>query len=174
MKSSTTPRRMAMTQAFEGLTDVLYTNAKIGKPVAELEDSLIPEDAILFKGIWDTGASKTAVSMSVVEKLDLPFIGPVQSKTANGPRTASMYLANIYLQNGVAFTGIEVVDGKLLDVDFLIGMDIIGAGDFAITRSGEKTIVSCQFPHYHRPIDFVKGQPNSLPKRKRMKNPRRK
>ena len=168
MKSlANSPRRMAMTQTFGGLTNVLYTEARIGKPDAEREE------AISFNGLWDTGASQTVVSMETVERLELPFIGPIQSKTANGQRTASRYLANIYLQNGVAFSGIEVVDGKLLDVDFLIGMDIIGAGDFAVTRSGEKTIVSYQVPHYIRSIDFVKGQPSTLPKRTRKKNPRR-
>ena len=50
---------------------------------------------------------------------------------------------------------IEVMSEELTGgFEVLIGMDIIGAGDFAVTNSNGKTVMSYRYPSIER-IDFV-------------------
>lgn len=145
-----------MTQRFNQVVNELYVDVLIGEARSSRVGAAPPKDAHKFIGVWDTGATRTVISNNVVSRLDLSLINKAQMSTVNGIRTANLYLVNIYLQNGVTFEGLEVADGELRDLDFLIGMDIIGAGDFAVTRSNGKTCVSYQVPHGDGPIDFVK------------------
>ena len=150
------PPMKAMTEKFDGTTNVLYTDVLIGEARKIKNERRNPVGAKPFRGVWDTGASRTVISENVVRKLNLSSIDKSETLTANGPRTANVYLVNVYLKNGVAFPGLSVIDGQLVNLDFLIGMDIIGAGDFAITQSKGQTCVSYQIPHGQSPIDFVK------------------
>lgn len=145
-----------MTQRFSVATNVLLTDMLIGEAAQLKPGNAIPSDAVQFSGVWDTGASSTVISENVVNTLNLSSLDKVETKTANGIRIANVYLINVYLNAGVTFPGLRVTDGTLADLDFLIGMDIIGSGDFAVTRSDGKTCVSFQIPHGDGPIDFVK------------------
>jgi hypothetical protein len=68
----------------------------------------------------------------------------------------------LYLPNAIAFqqhSFIEVdeISGeKDGPADLLIGMDIIGQGDFAVTVEQGRTLFSFRFPSY-RSINFVKA-----------------
>ena len=156
MNRSRSPQRKAMTQRFNVATNVLHTDMFIGEAAQLKPRDARPSDAVLFRGVWDTGASSTVISENVVNTLNLSSLDKVETKTANGIRVANVYLINVYLKAGVTFLGLRVTDGTLADLDFLIGMDIIGSGDFAVTRSDSKTCVSFQIPHGDGPIDFVK------------------
>ena len=60
--------------------------------------------------------------------------------TANGRRIAGVYLIGLYLLNDVVFPALPVTDGNLgNDIDVLIGMDVIGSGDFAVIRTAFET-----------------------------------
>ena len=109
---------------------------------------------ISFKAIWDTGATGSVITREVVSKLSLDPIDNTEVHTANGMRDSNVYLVNIGLRNNVAFSGVSVTDGELADCDILIGMDIIGAGDFGVSHSDGKTCMSFQVPS-GRKIDFV-------------------
>ena len=145
-----------MTQRFNQVVNELYLDTLIGEARSIRVGDAPPKDTHQFIGVWDTGATRTVISKDVVSRLGLSLTNKTQMSTVNGMRTANLYLINIYLKNGMVFEGLEVADGELLDLDFLIGMDIIGAGDFAVTRSNGKTCVSYQVPHGDGPIDFVK------------------
>ena len=106
------------------------------------------------KAIWDTGASGSAISKKVIRDLGLSHIDEVENHTANGTRKAKVYLVNIYLPNKVAFSALRVVDGDFHGCDVLVGMDIIGQGDLAITHKFEKTWMTFQIPPSHN-TDYV-------------------
>ncbi len=103
-----------------------------------------------FKGIWDTGATSSVITQKVVEELGLQPIGMTQVSHAHGKTVAEVYLVNISLPNGVAFAGITVTKGDLATNDVLIGMDIIGQGDFAVSNHNNRTTFSYRAPSVER------------------------
>ena len=104
--------------------------------------------------VWDTGATRSVITQNVINALGISKIDEITNYTANGERTAGEYLVNIYLPNNVVFSAIRVIDGDIYDTDALIGMDIIGQGDLAITHKFKKTWMTFQLPSSHS-IDFV-------------------
>jgi hypothetical protein len=75
--------------------------------------------------------------------------------TASGESTTNTYLINLVLQNGVGFAGVQATCCTLTPgIEVLVGMDIIGSGDFAVSCSGGKTLMSFRIPSSKR-IDFV-------------------
>ncbi len=110
---------------------------------------------ISVNAIWDTGATGSVINQEVISVLGLQPIDKQKIYTANGERIAGVYLVNIHLSNGVIFSGLRVTDGDILGSSILIGMDIIGRGDFAVTNHQGKTCMSFQVPSSRR-IDFVK------------------
>jgi hypothetical protein len=84
--------------------------------------------------------------------------------TASGQRTTSVYFVSVFLPNKVVLPQLRVTEGDLPgDTDVLIGMDIIGQGDFAVTNKDGKTVFSFRIPSLDR-IDFVKQKPAELSK----------
>ena len=107
-------------------------------------------------GVWDTGASGSVISPAVVQKLNLSPTGKTKAGTAGGRvNDANTYIVHIFLPNKVVIPGVQVTELPVEGVDALIGMDIIGRGDFAITNSGGHTKLSYQIPSTHD-VDFVK------------------
>ena len=83
-------------------------------------------------------------------------IDRVVAETAGGTYEASSYLVAVHLPNGVVVPAIRVLDSPSIGgADALIGMDIIGHGDLAITNLGGRTCMSFQMPSSWR-IDFAK------------------
>ena len=108
-----------------------------------------------FTAIWDTGATHSVVSQSVVDACALEPIGVQKVYHAQGETgDVPAFLVNIALPNNVGFSGLRVTLGALRGADVLIGMDIIGAGDFAVTHQGGQTKFSFRFPP-QADIDFV-------------------
>lgn len=108
-----------------------------------------------YKGVWDTGATGSAITAKVARELGLKPIGMTKVSTAAGVVDQNEYLVNFYLPNSVAVHSIRVTEGVLSgDIDILIGMDIIRLGDFVITNKGGKTLFSFRTPSCEK-IDFV-------------------
>lgn len=78
------------------------------------------------------------------------------SATSAGKTKTGLYKVTVILPNGIEFKNLMVTDANLdaVPYDMLIGMDIIGSGDFAISHDNESLIVSYQFPSSHS-IDFA-------------------
>lgn len=110
--------------------------------------------------IWDTGATGTVISQRVVNALNLQPSGRTtvhgvgQGDTAHEYET-NTYFINLYLPNNVAMYGARVVEGSITGADVLIGMDVIGEGDFAITHHEGRTTWTFRVPSCNE-IDFVK------------------
>lgn len=110
-----------------------------------------------FHAIWDTGATNTLITKRVVEECGLIPTGMTKVCTASGESLQNTYLVNILLANKVEVYLLRVTEGIISGpVDVLIGMDIIGSGDFAVTNKDGKTVFTFRIPSVEC-IDFVKN-----------------
>ena len=108
-----------------------------------------------FTAIWDTGATGSVITQSVVDACGLRPTGMATVHHADGESVQETYLVNIGLPNRVAYPGVRVTKARLLvDADVLIGMDIISTGDFAVTNLDGLTKFSFRVPSLEH-IDFV-------------------
>lgn len=107
-----------------------------------------------YIGIWDTGATDSVITQKVVDELGLKPVRMVKVNHAHGTTEAEVYLVNIGLPNHVGFANRHVTKGVLAAVDVLIGMDIIGRGDFAVSNHDGKTTFTFRVPSIKK-IDFV-------------------
>ena len=108
-----------------------------------------------FIGLWDTGATNSAITDKVIAKCGLKPTGMVKVGTAAGEVDTETYLVNVALPNRVAFSNMTVTRGDLRGTDLLIGMDIINKGDLALTNFNGKTVFSFRVPSQIT-VDFVK------------------
>ena len=107
-----------------------------------------------FAGVWDTGATASVISPNVARELGLQPTGQTRVNTAGGEDIQNTYLVNLTLPMGFIFPNLVVTEGKLAGVDVLIGMDIIGLGDFAITNFKGETVMTFRIPSMEE-FDFV-------------------
>ncbi len=103
--------------------------------------------------IWDTGATQTVINPRLSKLLNLQATGRDKVRGVSGEQIALTYIVDIFLPNHFVYKGLNVVAIDFGERDILIGMDIIGAGDFAIC--GGK-FFSFALPSFENPIDFVK------------------
>ena len=108
-----------------------------------------------FLAIWDTGATGTLVTQKVIDDCGLVATGMTNMHGVSGPGVAETFLVNIYLPNNVGYANMRVAKGEFTGGDILIGMNIIGTGDFAITNPGGVTQFSFRVPS-QADICFVK------------------
>ncbi len=122
-------------------------------------------------GIWDTGATGSAITESFAKKLGLVPITKANVKGVHGNELVNVYAIRIILNNtNVVFT-LKVTECKSLTdnniAEMLIGMDVITQGDFSITNFEGKTTMSFRVPSIKN-IDFVDDlkvtQPYKAPK----------
>lgn len=94
----------------------------------------ISNDSVEGMAIWDTGASRTTISMKIAQSLNLPITGATTSQTAAGPTHTNMHVVNLKIGN-VTFQKIAVSSPVgMPDNLVLIGMDIIGIGKFTVSN----------------------------------------
>ena len=133
----------AFTYKATGRANVLLSDVKVSAH-KEIIPNAISKD---FKAIWDTGATNTAISERVVKQCDLLPISKAISNTANGQRTVNVYLIDLYLPNNVIIGGVRATEFTAVEgSDLLIGMDVIGMGDLAISNYMGKTCFSFRVP----------------------------
>lgn len=109
-----------------------------------------------YQALYDTGATNSSVSPKVVAELGLASVGAQNVGVGGGTLTTTTHLVNIGLPNRVMFPMMRVAQIALHGgMDALIGMDILGVGDFAVTHynNGSTTFSFC-CPS-RREIDFV-------------------
>ena len=92
-----------------------------------------------YNAIWDTGATKSSITRKIVDELQLApsgmtYVTGVGADDKPHTYLSPTYFINLGLPNYVGFFGTRVSQGSIQGADMLIGMDIIGDGDFAISR----------------------------------------
>lgn len=109
-----------------------------------------------FVALWDTGATATLISDSVTAKCGHASTGKRTIQGVNSTDVVDEYVVDVHL-GPVCFPTISVGERRISpDFDVLLGMDVIGQGDFAMTRQNGQTVVSFQTPH-HQTIDFFRS-----------------
>ena len=106
--------------------------------------------------VWDTGATNSCISNKVIKELGISPFGYKYVGTANGRMKCGKYEISLRLPNSVVFENIIVLGfsgGE--NIDMLIGMDIINAGDFSITNANGVTVASFRIPSDTYHIDYV-------------------
>ena len=75
----------------------------------------------------------------------------VEIHHAGGTTFVETFLINIILPNNVGIHELKVSKGEIFGADVLIGMDIIGKCDFAVTNHKGNTAFSFRFPS----VEFI-------------------
>lgn len=125
----------------------------------DLKSGLKPPVGKPFVGIWDTGASSSVINSRVISELDLKPSGKTMVSAVGDGGKVNQYLTDTYtinmvLPNHVTVMGVVAAKGEIGGGDALIGMDVIGTGDFVVTNKDHKTKLSFRFPSLED-IDFV-------------------
>jgi len=153
----------AFTTRYEGQARVLFSKVNVCLPIASEDAQTQKVEFREYIAIWDTGATHSAITKRVVEDLKLQPTGVRETRHAGGKSSNNTYLVNIALPNMVMVPHVRVTEVQLIPDDnvaddqqpqLLIGMDIIGLGDFAVTNADRKTVFSFRIPSVQE-IDFV-------------------
>lgn len=151
-----TPR--CFTTRYNGRSNVLQNEVAVNNPIFNpISDNnhLAAELTKSYHTTWDTGATGSVISKRVVDQLGLVPISVTTVYTAAGPTEANVYIVDFILPNHVIFQKVQVTQGDIVNTDILIGMDIIGSGDFSVTLENGKTVFSYRHPSCEC-IDYVK------------------
>lgn len=131
-----------------------YSNVLKNKVGILPNPSVISPSENKWLAIWDTGATSTVITKKVVEELNLKPVSIGHARTPQGEYDAYTYYIDLFLPNGVRFPQLLVMEGQPAECDILIGMDVIGKGDFAVSNFDGKTSFTYRYPSCCR-IDFV-------------------
>ena len=163
----TNPPCLAFTTRFVGKVNVLITDLDVFVP----DGFPNAGKSVKIKAIWDTGATASVITQKVVAELGMIPIGRSVVHRAGGRDTVNAYIADFGLPNRLRVNHLQVTSMELTGADALVGMDVIGSGDFAVTEQNGKTVLSYRFPHQNLPIDFIPGAQKANKKRQSAANP---
>ena len=128
-------------------TKIFVANGIILNPSRENPENCGAKEYI---GLWDTGATISALSPRVVDELDLPTSSVKTANTGGGPVLTTIHRVHFWLPNKVVVEKCLAsrLEGlkHILNVDLLIGMDVMSRGDFAMSNSDGKTVVTFRIP----------------------------
>ena len=146
----------ALTIRFRGLSNVLTSKVAISLPFSgeQAPPGLIVKEHL---AIWDTGATNSVITSKAAQELGLRPTGMTEVHTANGVAKQNTYFVNIILPMGVGIRGVKVTEVEQLlggEANVLIGMDIIGTGDFSVTNANGVTVMSFRYPSCYE-LDYV-------------------
>jgi len=146
----------AFTVTYDGLSRTLVSDVLIADAFNSATSQSGQQTAFKqYKGIWDTGATASVITQKVVDDLSVKPTSMAQVTHAHGQTMAEVYLVNIALPNGVAFTTVRVTKGILgPGAEVLIGMDVIGQGDFAVSNHQNRTVFTYRAPSVQM-LDFT-------------------
>lgn len=152
------PPAKSFTVRYNGRTNTLMVETLISTPVAPGADAALLSHTInnakKYISIWDTGATNSVISQKVVDESNLKPTGIAQVHSVTETKDCETFLVSILLPNKVIMPAVRVTKGEPFGCDVLIGMDVIGAGDFAVTHKDGKTTFSFRLPSMEE-IDFV-------------------
>lgn len=150
MANNDKPIVKAFSTRYDGIPAVLKIDISINSTIVDSNNKKFK-----CKGIWDTGATSSAISSEVAKRCGLVPISKAIVHTAGGVVSQNVYLVDIELPNDVVMKSVRVTEiPQINGADALIGMDIMSMGDMALTHHNKKTIFTFRFPSVED-IDFV-------------------
>jgi hypothetical protein len=145
VKSPLAPPHQALTLSSQSRLRVIQTPCEICAAYsAKTAPNPLPAH-LPFQGIWDTGATHSAISQNVVDQCGLKQVGLATVHGVHGAEVRPQFLVNIKLHNAQVHD-LLVTSADLGGVDALIGMDVITLGDFAITNLRGRTTFTFRIP----------------------------
>lgn len=151
------PNQSAFTSTYLNKLSRKLINKVIVSPA--IDNSGNPIDKITGKkewnAQWDTGATDTCISKKIAQELGLGVVSQKIMQTPSGKKITDCYAVHILLPNHVEILWLCVLEAELVDCDVLIGMDIIGRGDFAVSNYNNSTVFTFRIPSAMT-FDFVK------------------
>lgn len=138
----------AFTVKFSARTNVLFSKVGVSQAfdpnVTKVNQPSITE----LNAIWDTGASCTLISKEYAVKVGLIPTGKTTITGVNNSTLENTYQVNVYLPNKVCLGFLKIAEAPALagGAGMLIGMDIIGSGDFSVYNEDGKTVMTYRFP----------------------------
>jgi hypothetical protein len=151
-------QKAAFTVSYNAKSNVIAT--QISVRANALMSGSDNKNHIETRAIWDTGATKSVISSKLVASLALMPLGVTPVYGVNGVKNCSNYLVDFILPNGVTIQQVTVIESSDIPTDALVGMDIIGLGDFTVTNTESKTKFTYQIPSTHT-TDYVAEINNS-------------
>lgn len=142
----------ALTHKGDGIENCIATPVKV--------ENTISGENIKVLGIWDTGATNSAITKETAEKLGLTPVSMAIVHGVHGQSQVNVYYVKITLNNQNITLQTRVSEcaylnaNKMQKAGFLIGMDIINMGDFSISNKDGKTLMSFRVPSIES-IDYV-------------------
>jgi hypothetical protein len=99
-----------------------------------------------FNALWDTGANQTNIGKHIIKQLLIPQKGVKPLADINAVQDTSTHMVTLILPEDIIFKEIEVISTNLsgsVDIDALIGMDIIMQGDFSVYHQTDGNVYFC-------------------------------
>jgi len=140
----------AFTAMYNSLSNVLKSKVR----VAETPRIGNAKFKGAYTALWDTGATCSVITQKVVDELRLKPSSFGRVSGVDGEYTTPFFYVDILLPNNVIVQKLRVPLGKPYGCDLLIGMDIIGKGDFAVSNFNGKTVFTYRIPSIVE-FDFV-------------------
>ena len=145
----------AITRKYDVKVDSIVTESYIYAPV-DLSSCKDVKRVKVVRSLWDTGASVSLISARVAKVLGLVSIGKSGVSGYNeGVDVKDTYCVHVGLPTGDIVTNIMAMEFDSDEYDVVIGMDVIGKGDLAITNLNDRTTFSFRIPS-EEVIDFSK------------------
>ena len=114
-----------------------------------------PGQRVTARALWDTGAERSVITPEISRALGLIRVGNTKIYGVNKTSAAEIVKATIILPNNIRIPDMRVwVCNLIPNTDILIGMDIIGQGDFAISNAGGKTLFTFAIPPFEDKTDL--------------------
>lgn len=141
----------AFTTVFSGRTGILFN--RVG--ISHVQEQGKSPEILQASAIWDTGANGSCITPLVVKRLGLKAYQKRKVHTAAGEAIQDLYLVCIHLPNGVS-VNVQATEIPGLSGDFeaLIGMNIIGLGDFGVSNYQGRTQMSFRIPSMEH-VDYA-------------------
>jgi hypothetical protein len=148
-------RYHSFTSRYDGISNQLVSKVKIASAIEpDGNDNFEFSDEFKFDALWDTGAMCSLITPHVAKRLGLISLGKQLMRTPSGETQTEVYYINVLLPNNCSIHRVKALEGIPAGFDMLIGMDIIGLGDFAVSNYAGKTMFSFRIPSACE-IDFT-------------------
>jgi len=128
----------------KGIENVLVSDIVV---VESIDPTKPQENA---KAVWDTGAMCSVISKDLANKLNLQPFSVKLIGTPSGTMNAEMYVVDLILPNKIEVDRVQILGAYPSSSDVLIGMDVIGLGDFVVTNYLNQTAFSFRIPSKER------------------------
>jgi len=147
----------AFTKLYEKPVNKLITSAGI-LPILTL-DNTVNSAPSNVKALWDTGATLTCLKPALFKRLKLRLFETTRQTPIagiGGNVAADLTFVDIFLAYNLVITCCPVYIADFPgNAELLIGMDIIGMGDFAVCNAEGKTSFSFVMPPFPDRVNFA-------------------